>query len=131
MQLTPSKPITLTQMLTIFYHMVVLVNKHNKQHNTDHIITDDLMKYLKKELTLMSSNNDYMNRHINTSVTLLNDYLNKHYIYWVEDFIDVILCNKHRSKYLTSTDWDQIHLCILVSHCYIKSPFRNAQIIFG
>ena len=130
MQLLRNKPITLAQMLTIFYHMVVTVNKYNKQHHREQIITKDLMKYLKKELTLMSSNNNYMNRHISTSVTLLNDYINHGELHWVEDFMDIVLMSKYMTKYLTSSDWDRIYMCIFISHCYIKPPFRKGQVHF-
>ena len=124
------RPLTLAQVLTLFYVIVIQANEHNKKHNPTYQLGEYYLRCLKKELHLMSSNNDYMNIHINTPITLMHSMLRENDRFWIEDFISRFICQKHSTLYLTYEMWNEIKSCLIETPAFITPPFRKGQLTF-
>lgn len=125
-----SQRLTLAQILTLFYVQVVLANEYNKKHNPIFQLGEYPLSCLKKELRLMSSNNEYMRDHISTGITLMNTMLNADKCFWIENFISIFICNKYNTLYLTDETWREIRTCLFEAKAVMKPPFRKGQLTF-
>jgi len=124
------KPLTLAQILMLFYVHVLTINEHNKLHNPNYELSKHYLYNLKKELKLMSSSNDYMNDHIGTPIQMMNYILNNTNTFWTNGFIDEFIIYKWNTLYLTSLEWDEINICLDKSNSTIKPPFHKGQLNF-
>ncbi len=125
------RPLTLAQILTLFYVQVKLVNEHNKKNNPLYQLGEYHMSCLKKELKLMSSNNEYMNDHIRMPITMMNDQLNSEKeSFWIENFIIIFIRRRYNTLYLTDETWNEIEICLSKASAAMKPPFHKGQLTF-
>lgn len=117
-----NRPLTLAMVLTILLSLVEQVNKINYKKNTFHwLISEDILNKLRKEFNLMSSDNDYMYKHICLPIDTINKYYSKKTTLWLEEFVYYLIIGKTNSKFLTFDEWEHIYHQIFQSDISVTS----------